>query len=304
MNCGFRLALDPTPDSPPEAATVIPCTQAPPTPTYLEPVASAQYAPLSGLFAGSREAQDHQREWVAKGYPLEVKLKGTDIRLRLVPPGEFVMGSQRREDGRNDAECPAHRVTISKPFYMAVTEITQAQWQKVMNSNPSHFSRDRCGTDTSDLPVETVSWNDCQSFIEKLRGSSGATGLRLPTEAEWEYACRAGTTAGRYGEPDAIAWYGGNSEKTTHPVSKKLANAWGLHDMVGNVSEWCEDNCFSDYYGAPTDGRAWLGFESSRVLRGGNWCINAESCHSASREGSMPDRGDWCEGVRVALDLR
>ena len=164
-----------------------------------EPVPSAAYAPLSGLFAGSREAQELQRQWVEKGYPLEVKLKGTDIRFRLIPPGSFDMGSAEDAIDACLSETPVHRVTIGKPFYMAVTEVTQDQWQKVMDDAPSHFKG-------KDLPVEQVSWFDCMEFLDRLRSSSGATGLRLPTEAEWEYACRAGTTDSRYGMPDAIAW--------------------------------------------------------------------------------------------------
>ena len=134
-------------------------------------------------------------------------------------------------------EQPVTQVRISRGFWLGKYEVTQAEWQAVMGTNPSGNS-DCCGQ----CPVEQVSWNDTQEFIGRLNGRAGGNRYRLPTEAEWEYAARAGTTGDRYGNLDAIAWYGGNnSEFGTNPVGQKAPNAWGLHDMIGNVWEWVED---------------------------------------------------------------
>ncbi|MBI4570177.1 MAG: formylglycine-generating enzyme family protein, partial [Planctomycetes bacterium] len=170
---------------------------------------------------------------------------GVTLRLVLRPAGTFLMGSPADETGRWTCEGPQHRVNVSA-FLMGKYEVTQHQWQAVMGSNPSEFTN--AGLDA---PVETVSWDDCQKFCEKA-------GLRLPSEAEWEYACRAGTTT-RYSFGDAesalaeYAWHDANSGGTTHPVGQKKPNGWGLYDMHGNVWEWCEDWYHDSYNGAPTD---------------------------------------------------
>ena len=148
-----------------------------------------------------------------------------------VPAGEFLMGSESEE--AIYMEQPVTRVRISRGFYLGKYEVTQGQWQAVMGSNPSFF--DECGPD---CPVEGVSWDDVQEFIRKLNAAVGEERYRLPTEAEWEYAARAGTSGDRYGNLDAIAWYDGNSGDRTHPVGRKAPNALGLHDMLGNVFEW------------------------------------------------------------------
>jgi formylglycine-generating enzyme required for sulfatase activity len=123
-----------------------------------------------------------------------------------------------------------------------MTEVTQGQWRAVMGDNPSHFQNGK------NYPVESVSWNDVQAFLEKLNTMDPGKNYRLPTEAEWEYACRAGTTGEQYGELDDIAWYWKNSEDQTHPVAKMQSNAWGMYDMLGNVWEWCADYLFGYYY--------------------------------------------------------
>ena len=155
------------------------------------------------------------------------------IEFVWVPAGQFQMGSTSSDS--DDDERPVTRVRISRGFWLGKYEITQAEWQAVVGFNPSRFST--CGL----CPVETVSWYDVQDFIERLNGQAGGNFYRLPTEAEWEYAARAGTTADRYGNVDAVAWHTGNSGERTHPVGEKLPNAWGLYDMLGNVWEWVED---------------------------------------------------------------
>ena len=163
-------------------------------------------------------------------------------------------------------EKPVHQVTISYSFYMGKYEVTQAQWQSVMGNNPSYFKD--CG---GNCPVEQVSWDDAQNFISKLNETGDGFRYRLPTEAEWEYACRAGTTGDYAGNPSDIAWYINNSGKRTHEVGQKQSNGWGLFDMHGDVWEWCQDWYHDTYNGAPADGSAWSTGDGPRVLRGGSW---------------------------------
>jgi len=199
----------------------------------------------------------------------------------LIPAGEYMMGSPSTEADRYDNEGPLHQVTIGKAFYMGSYEVTQAQWRAVMGSNPSNFKGD-------DLPVEEVSWDDVQEFIKKLNAKESTDKYRLPSEAEWEYACRTGTTT-RYsfGDSDSnlgeYAWYSDNSGGQTHPVGQKKPNPWGLYDMHGNVWEWVQDVSHRSYDGAPTDGSAWAGSGSDHVLRGGSWGSYARDCRSSVR---------------------
>jgi len=200
----------------------------------------------------------------------------------FIPAGTFTMGSPPDEPGRNIDESPQHQVTISCPFYIQTTDVTQGQWKRIMGNNPSHFSS--CG---DDCPVEKVSWNDAQDFISKLNQQEGTDRYRLPTEAEWEYAARAGTHRARYGDINKIAWYRDNAGMRTHAVGTKLPNAWGLYDMLGNVWEWVQDwkgiypsGHVTDPVG-PSSG-------SVRVSRGGSWGNDAESCRLANRDGSSP----------------
>jgi formylglycine-generating enzyme required for sulfatase activity len=194
-----------------------------------------------------------------------------------IPAGEFQMGSENDSD-----EQPVHRVKISRDFEMGKCEVTQAQWQAVMGNNPSRFEGDN-------LPVENVSWSDVQEFIKRLNQADSKYQYRLPTEAEWEYACRAGTTGDYAGDLDAMAWYEKNSGGKTHAVGQKQANAWGLYDMHGNVWEWCQDWYDSNYYrqspGAdPTGPTAG----SARVFRGGSWDYAAACCRSAFASTTRP----------------
>jgi formylglycine-generating enzyme required for sulfatase activity len=215
-----------------------------------------------------------------------------------IPSGAFTMGSPTDELGRNDDETQ-HQVTLTKGFYMQTTEVTQGQWQAVMGNNPSQFQD--CG---DDCPVEKVSWDDAQAFIKRLNAKDNANKYRLPTEAEWEYACRAGTdnqfsfgdNVNQLGE---YAWYRENSNERTHPVAQKKPNPWGLFDMHGNVWEWCQ-GWYGDYpSGSLTDpkGPSW---GASRVLRGGSWIDFPSYLRSAVQIAYHPTGSDNIVGFRLA----
>jgi formylglycine-generating enzyme required for sulfatase activity len=173
--------------------------------------------------------------------PTAQPANATDIAFVKISPGGFMMGCSNGDIDCNDDERPQHRVQITKAFEIGKFEVTQAQWQAVMGSNPSTTKGD-------DRPVETVSKTDTQEFLTKLNARNDGYRYRLPTEAEWEYAARAGSSESYAGRLDEIAWYAGNSEDETHPVGKKKPNAWGLYDMQGNVREWVEDLYGSNYY--------------------------------------------------------
>jgi len=385
---------------PPLRNTPRPCSEMPPTPKppaqlpdFMEPVSDAQYASLGSQNAGSDAAQKRQKQWVEKGYPLEVVLSTrrrnerqeysalaaalehvdlevvaeiirkypparweetfyaaiaapnnkemvmhagrallrdwdeesessyTEIAFRLVPPGEFRMGASSDDSEASSDEYRQHKVTITSPIYVAKFPVTQQQWQSVMGTSQAHFRmgvvtekggffkhEKRVETATSEHPVECVSWVDCHSYINRVHGRLSlelGKAIRLPTEAEWEYACRAGTTRSRYGNLDAIGWFEGNSSSKTHPVGQKSPNAWGLHDMIGNVWEWCEDTWHDAYKKAPSDGSAWVGGEDiRRVLRGGSWVNLPHRCRSSYRRGSGPENRLNNSGFRVVVDLK
>ena len=228
---------------------------------------------------------------------ISVRLPG-GIRMRFirVEPGSYTMGSGHFYEN----EKPAHPVTLTRPFYLGECEVTQAQWRSLMKANPSHVRVSR-------NPVENVSWNDCQEFLKRLsshvpRGMS----VRLPTEAEWEYACRAGST-GEYcfgDDPSGLgeyAWYRETSGGRPHAAGIKRANAWGFRDMHGNVWEWCSDWYGPYAAGAQTDPHGPT-TGTIRCLRGGDWNNQPWICRSAMRSADQtPDRRSAFIGFRVAL---
>ncbi len=209
---------------------------------------------LRGEVAKAEEAERQAAEARARAEAAE---RAKRFEFVKIPAGEFMMGD--KDDG------PIHRVKISQGFEIGKYEVTQALWEAVMGNNPSRFKG-------SDLPVETVSWEDAQQFISQLNSQDKRYQYRLPTEAEWEYACRAGTTGDYAGNLYEMAWYENNSGNQTHPVGQKKPNAWGLYDMHGNVWEWCADWYDSDYYrNSPTTDPQGPSTGSSRVHRGGVW---------------------------------
>ena len=222
---------------------------------------------------------------------------GVNITMVWIPPGSFMMGRQDNEQDSDGDEDPRHEVNINYGFWMGKYEVTQAQWEAVTGSNPSRF-------DGNGRPVEQVSWDDIhEDFLTRIDGD-----FRLPSESEWEYACRAGTETRFYWSDDSdhdeigdYAWYTSNSNSQTHDVGQKRPNAFGLYDMSGNVYEWCEDWYHGSYAGAPDDGSAWDDNGSYRVLRGGSWYDNPRYCRSAYRDGVIPYYRHNGGGFRLVL---
>jgi formylglycine-generating enzyme required for sulfatase activity len=249
--------------------------------------------------------------------------KGIDLTMVLIPPGKFMMGSLATEAGHRKSESPQHLVTIAQPFFMGQYPITQQQWQAVakmpkidrkLQPNPSNFKG-------SDLPVENVSWQDAQEFCARLSNHSKRR-YQLPSEAQWEYACRAGTTTpfhfgetidaevanyaaedekigetfypGKYGRGN----FGAYRKKTTSVGNFEVTNNFGLSDMHGNVWEWCEDNWHENYENAPNDGSAWINLRENNntyVLRGGSWLNGPNLCRSAYRNRNLT--GSYIDNV-------
>jgi formylglycine-generating enzyme required for sulfatase activity len=308
----------------------------------------------------AEEAQRFQEAWAEHlGVPVDYT-NSLDMKFRLIPPGECVRGSSEevleampftRNNDVHSANCvrgeaPRHRVILTKPFYMGVHEVTQRQYEEVMKVNPSYFSKNGredttklvAGLETSRFPVDNVKWPLAASFCAKLAereslapfyGPDGATspsssghGYRLPTEAEWEFACRAGTTTRFWCGSDvkslaAVGWTKENAWATkndggrTHEVGKLKANPFGLHDVHGNVAEWCHDRSEPDYYQSIPEGRIedpW-GLTDARVtdhvVRGGNWYEPAPLCRSSSREtvGKKYLRWGFHLGMRVVISV-
>ena len=230
------------------------------------------------------------------------------LELVLIPAGEFMMGSPESETGRDRDEGPQHRVRISQSFYMGKYEVTQAQWRAVIGTSPSDFNQG------DSLPVHEVSWNDCQKFCRRLSALTGRE-VYLPTEAEWEYACRAGTrTPFHFGATistnqvnyDGDFTYGsgrkGVDRKRTMAVGSFPANRWGLHDMHGNVWEWCQDWHGENYYtNSPATDPAGPGSGEARILRGGSWLSHPQDCRSAIRGKSLPGLHKYYYGFRVVV---
>jgi formylglycine-generating enzyme required for sulfatase activity len=239
-----------------------------------------------------------------------------DLMLEMVyvPSGDFVMGASKKEERSYDNERPQHSVAIPA-FLMGKYPITQEQYEAVMGTNPSYFKHK---PDSPLCPVENVSWEDAQEFCKKLSKLTGRE-YKLPSEAQWEYACRAGTTTPfHFGETIStkVANYNGNNtygigekgeyRKKTTPVGYfKVANEFGLYDMHGNVWEWCEDDWHGNYKGSPTDDTVWIDAKSKEnnntfhPLRGGSWNFNPEECRSASRNGYSLGQRTYDFGFRV-----
>jgi len=236
-----------------------------------------------------------------EGHTVEVNSLG--MAFVLIPAGVFVMGSPEYEPGRYDDEIQ-HEVTITQSFYFQVTLVTQGQWRAVMGTNPASF-QDR----GEDCPVEQVSWYESQEFIRRINGRREGI-YRLPTEAEWEYAARAGsTTAFANGEItslfcdhdanlDDMGWYCGNSRWDTHPVGLKTPNAWGLYDMHGNVYEWCQD-WYGSYPASPLSDTAGPASGHRKVMRGGSWFSSAKTCRLATRLHISPNSKTSFIGFRM-----
>ena len=226
-------------------------------------------------------------------------VNGVSFEMVRVEGGTFRMGAtSEQKDEAWDREKPVHSVTLSG-YYIGKTEVTQVLWEAVMGINPSRFKGDY-------LPVENVSWDDCQEFIRKLNSMTGQN-FRLPTEAEWEFACRGGNNSRGYkysgsNNLGSVAWYDGNSGNKTHPVGTKAPNELGIYDMSGNVWEWCAD-WYGDYSsGAQTNPTGPYG-GSNRVYRGGSWNYDVGRCRSSNRDFYYPWIRDIILGLRLALSL-
>jgi formylglycine-generating enzyme required for sulfatase activity len=273
----------------------------------------------------SRQRVEKQLETARPAAPSEEKdliTNSIGMKLKLIPSGSFLMGATPDDTSAFDDEKPQHKVTITRPFYLGVYEVTQYEYKQVMDDNPSHFK------DSELLPVEQVSWLDAVRFCNKLSEREGrrpyykiedetvtilgGNGYRLPTEAEWEYACRAPKDPGDatkhpFGSDESelanYAWFDGNSDKKTHPVGQKRPNRWGLYDMQGNVYEWCQDVYSEVAYRFSRDadplGPAAAG-ASHRVFRGGSWNYGPWYCRPASRYRLTPDYRNDSLGFRVA----
>ena len=237
---------------------------------------------------------------------------GVNLELVWCAPGSFVMGAPLGETRGNTGE-KQHHVTLTKGFWIGRYEVTQKQWEAVMKTSPSGF-------DGTNRPVETVSWHDCSKFAERLSSQVRGAKFRLPTEAEWEYACRAGTTTafnsgkgltkqeGRCTNADEVAWYDQNSDQETHPVGLKQPNGWGLYDMHGNVREWCMD-LYADYPSSPAVDPAGPAADPKappagkvHVVRGGSHGYWASACSAASRGKEYPGQSHKHLGFRIVLE--
>ena len=238
--------------------------------------------------------------------PPQTVTNSMGMKFVWIPPGSFTMGSPKEEKARKDDEN-LHKVTLTKGFYMGVYTVTQEQWKELMGKNPGKF------TDGKNLPVEQINWNECQEFIKKLQEKDKKP-YRLPTEAEWEYACRAGTKTPFYsGETISVeqANYNGNyaygdgkkgvyREKTT-PVGSFPANAWGLFDMHGNVWQWCQD-CYFDKFTKTDATDPLCSTGEARSIRGGSWIDNPLECRSAFRGGCRPVLKHSLIGFRICFN--
>ena len=242
----------------------------------------------------ARQAQQ-QKPAASTSMP-KVSLDDIMRNMVYVEGGTFTMGATSEQKKPDDDEKPTHRVSLSS-FYIGKYEVTQALWKAVMGSNPSRFEGDN-------LPVERVSWNDCQTFLRKLNAMTGKN-FRLPTEAEWEFSARGGNLSRGYQysgskKIDDVAWYRNNSGSKTHNVGTKAPNELGIYDMSGNVWEWCQD-WYGDYHGYSQTNPTGPSSGANRVYRGGSWGSGAWLCRVAFRDNYTPgSRGNGL-GLRLAL---
>jgi formylglycine-generating enzyme required for sulfatase activity len=223
-------------------------------------------------------------------YPANLKFEFVQIR-----PGEFDMGCSSGDSECYDSEKPQHRVRISKGFEMGKYPVTQAMWESVMGSNPSYLKG-------ADMPVIFVSWNHVQEFLRRLNAKNDGYRYRLPTEAEWEYAARAGSTSARYGSLDSVAWYHDNAHNLLRPVGQKRPNAWGLYDMLGNIYQWVQD--YFEKYDEQSPVTDPQGPSSGwyRVLRGGSVYENDRNVRASHRNSQPPERTSTSNGFRCVRE--
>jgi len=271
------------------------CSSEPVAPAPIQKAeAPAVATPADGTVPAWAKVSQLQIDSARKvGVPVAKELDlggGVTMKLVLIPAGKFMMGLEGMHQ---------HEVTISKPFYMGVTEVTQAQYEAIMGTNPSRFKG-------ATNPVDSASWIDAAEFCKKLSEKTRQT-ARLPTEAEWEYACRTRSkTLFCFGDADEglgeYAWYRANSGNTTHPVGQKKPNAWGFFDMHGNVWEWCAD-WDGDYPNGPVTDPQGPASGTDRVLRGGDWSDIPDGCRSARRSFDTPDLRYFLIGFRVVVSV-
>ena len=252
-------------------------------------VLSDETSSMEGL-SGGFCCSGHDK--LSAGDTIAIELKnGINILMAYCPPGEFVMGSPVDEVYRCPNE-PQHHVRLTRGYWIGKYLVTQEQWQIIMGVNVSYFIGDK-------LPVDQVNWNECQEFVKRLKAFTKFE-MRLPTDAEWEYACRAGTIGPFSGNGvlDDMGWHEGNSDDTTHPVGMKLPNAWGIYDMHGNVWEWCND-WYGDNILKNTINPTGPDAGDERIMRGGAWDCHYRECRSARRFKCHPNKRDYFYGFRV-----
>jgi len=263
----------------------------PPTPVVSAPPVVTM-GPAWRLAWMSQCGEDSQGRWAT------ATISGVDTRFRYCPAGRFWMGSPPDEVGRTIGEGPRHEVQISQGFWLSDAPVIQRLWEAVSGKNPSHFKG-------IEQPVESVSWQSCEAWISTANRGNQSLNLRLPSEAEWEYACRACTDGATYrGASDehairTIAWYAHNSSRRTHSVRQKLANAWGLYDMLGNVWEWCADN--QRFYGSASVVDPIGGGGLHRVARGGSWRTDSGDIRAARRLVEVPHQAHNGLGLRLVI---
>jgi len=246
---------------------------------------------LAGLIAVGCKTGANSNTVKTEPSPGTVVKNSLGMEFAYIPAGNFQMGSSDSQKG-----SPIHQVTFANAFYIGRYEVTEAQWQKVTGKAPQYERG--CG---ENCPVDGVTWNDAQEFIKKMNAANDGYSYHLPSEAEWEYAARAGKTGDDLGDVDSVAWFDKNSDGKQHPVGQKKPNAWGLYDMFGNAQEWMMDYHHFRYDGAPTDGSAWLTMEDKedyRTLRGGAYKSSIEFL--SRREQMKPDSDVLGTGFRVA----